>query len=389
MYRSFFLKPALVLVVALCPWSSYEVVADDSDDLARVIDGLNARTAAVQVLGVRATFHQKNRPFRGGPFRSRMQVIDIIQDDRGNVRSDLLESQSGAGVPAEIASTTIKRLVTYDAKGSRAIGPAIPKVGDKEPPPMVGIIDKVQLLFWIDDPAELTCLFNYSPLRTFLKENKVKLAGVDRINGMAVVRIDWEADRPLNALRGTFWLAPELGYAPVVQEVSRRPKASDSWRLKRRIEARDFVQVEGVWLPGKIAEVEHSYWDDGTYELRGEVAAEFEDWRINRPTPDGTFHVDFPPGTQVSDRKLGIFYTTGKIGDPSIKDLVKQARQLGTDASSAEKKPISERFNEASRSDPLSRISWSSWITAICTGVLTTIVVGVTARRWKRTGQCS
>jgi hypothetical protein len=160
---------------------------------------------------------------------------------------------------------------------------------------------------------------------------------------------------------------------------------SSPWRSFVRVDSRDFVKRDTVWLPGKINRVVNSYWDDGTYEHRSDLVAEFEDWTLNPALDDKMFKLVFPPKTLVRDEKTNAAYKSGEIGDPEIAGAVNQARKLDPGVLPEASRSLSTRFDVASSSDPIGRSNWSvSWWLALISAASILILGLVAFRRWAR-----
>jgi hypothetical protein len=101
-----------------------------------------------------------------------------------------------------------------------------------------------------------------------------------------------------------YWLAPDKEY------VVRRVRDVEALQVTRQTDIRYRRDDAVGWLPSDWTLTE--YGRDGRTLVTTTVTAAAV--RLNEPVPDGTFRVNFPPGTLVSDSAIGKSYRVGPDG---------------------------------------------------------------------------
>jgi hypothetical protein len=352
--------------------------------------GVEARDAAIRNLGFRATFHfrsPKNR-VRGAAVVSQIQVLDVILDtsggrfDTNRARVDMLQSLSEEdaknipkGNPVEVASDgtkMVRSLSVVNEHGSQMLETVRDGI-------RLGWVHRENGLFWFITPIELLNLNYFSPARPMTPRSieRVDGLGMESVDDREAVRLTWSVDKPDgDALRGTYWIAPGLGYAVVRETMERRLKDPASpWREIVRKEGAGFDHVGGVWLPGRVSSTRHHYYDTGEYEFGEELVAEFEKWAVNVPITDATFRLDFPDGTWVKDyTRGGEKYVKGKVDDRRVIKDVARAREIAR--ADRPKPDMVRRFDQATRSVPFARDDRRSWLIGAACVLLVLVGMG-------------
>ncbi len=273
-------------------------------------------------------------------------------------------------------------LMSYDGQYFRQLGPSL------DGSIIVGLIRKSKTIPWKADPAELLSLFYWGPGEILDYHQCSPSVGerrrIGRFDCVSLI-LETRARAKGEAFRFVYWLAPELGHAPVEYDRLRKPSTTMGWRIVDHFVSQGFVEVEGVWLPSAIHVTEHGYNDDGGYDLEQDFVATFEKWKINQRLKPETFRISFPAGAWVTDEIRGVTYTKGKIGDPEIARQVSEAGALVIP--SAEVADLVERLTAI----PVSTSDSGFWVGL---GVSVTSVIGlgaavyglIRAKRRSRTG---
>jgi len=168
-------------------------------------------------------------------------------------------------------------VMTSDREGSRVPTRARrkdPKQRDGMEPEggiTVGRIFRERMLYWAVHPAERLHLGGWSANDWLFADGvRPEPPTLAKIDGREAVRVEWSMDSmnpPGSAVAGVLWFGRDLGYAVIHSENSRRPTPDSPWKKIAESKCYDFALVGGVWLPCRITLVEHTYWDDGFYEL--------------------------------------------------------------------------------------------------------------------------
>ena len=172
------------------------------------------------------------------------------------------------------------------------------------------------------------------------------------IEGRDTVKLSWivpQKDGDIGQ-RGTYWIAPSLGYAVVRIEEDSKVGPNLPWKPVKNLSLAGFHEVGGLWFPASGRLVDHNYYvKDGGYEVSKELAAEFTDWKLDIPVSDKMFLYVFPKDTLVDDYVSGNrTYRVGAIDDPRIKSQVAQAKDMIT----TPENDLKTRFAEAVKDDP-------------------------------------
>lgn len=356
---------------------------------------LAAREAAFQNVSARITYTERARPLRDGPFKTRTQAIDATWTNQGHARADMLEERE------YVPNGPLRRdrlIMTANQEEARILSwgrkrdPRAPDGVGAEPLDVTnGRILKIPAIFWAIPPNELLNLGQYwSPTNRIQEMHADSLPPkLERMDGRSTVRIDWsmeDVDPPHSGLSGSFWIAPDLGFAVVRSERSRRPNSSVSWKVIEETVCEDFIQVGELWLPRKASRKENRFWDDGEYETgTRELHAAFEGWRLNQSLDAKLFRLVFPKGTHVNDMVRGLRFKKGEIGDPEIKRLVSSARAVAAEIP-PEPSGLSERLVQARESNPFAGAGLSIWVITIAGIVLAIAAIGLASRsgRWRK-----
>ncbi len=216
---------------------------------------------------------------------------------------------------------------------------------------------------WRLDPTLLLHIFLSSPVHC-LKGVPFRTDGIEVVDGIEAVRLTWEVDETGNrgsAGRGTYWVAPSLGYAVIRRERDRRPKSSMPWKLIELTESKRFQQVGDFWFPKEVHYSFFSYFPDGGYELRKDTVASFEGWKTNQNLPKNTFHLNFPNGTDVADftKSQVQRYVVGQINDAQIAKEVASLRSPALDNAGLADRLARAELEEG---DSRSRSSPRAWL---------------------------
>lgn len=336
------------------------------------------RDAAIENLAFHATIHDRTRKgmLPGAPFIERTQAIDALVQvvdrpaaPRLNARYEIVTTLDPERVPedpttgepfAQIAITCVLtpeecRLIEPATDGRTRLG----RIANR---PVVALAAS---------PLEL---LSHGGVFQIASLDQVVGVGSEVIDAYQCLRIDWQIENtagpPGSALKGSDWIAPDLDYAPVREQVSRRVGASGSWREILDKHAEGFSPHDGIHLPAKVTLRRHNAYDDGSYELTSEIVATFDAWRVNRPLSPGAFTLDFPDGTIVSDEIRGETYTKGAITDASVSRQVVRAQALASDVNATTADPgLDSRFRAALDHSPFAwRRRWT-WMLVFLAGV--------------------
>jgi hypothetical protein len=368
----------LLTIVLIAPltlvWGRPAAADGPVPDLEAIRRGLAARDAAFQNLRFRVTYHAKIRKGpRGGPLLDKVQVADIVLDtsqgpgpENVRARAELLTTLDPDTLDLVPEGTTWGHQVSVVTPGSpeggRTLGTGYNSV-TKEPA-SVGYINEHSGVLWLAYPTEMLSLNYWSPGHHLTSPVKAwAVDGTEVRAGHEALRLRWtsEGRTPADGShRGTYWIAPALGYAVLGSVVEWRRNAQSPFLEVMRIECDDFTEVDGLWLPGSARMVEHTVFnEDGAQELKREILADFENWALNRDLPAETFQLEFPKGTTVTDyTRGGVTYVVGRIDDAMIGRQVKKAQQLVATAPPPPATQV-ERFERAVQEDPFAgRARW-------------------------------
>jgi hypothetical protein len=350
---------------------------DSADFLWLQIAG---RLSAIRNYEVAGTVHQKSRDLvRNGPFKRRTQSFKLTADAEGRSRAELITEGPSIRDPRKRQS--LVQLVSWDGKRFRKVE-RLPDGKSNVPggPGQVCEIDKLNKVPWLVRPEEILYLGDLSipaMWREFLP-SRVEVGGHEKVGGHDAIRFGGET--PPNASgfsnRWVYWLAPQLGYLPILHERFLKSESHPEWKLDLRIEYADFVEAGGIWLPTKLTDTQYTSYDDGSNELAQEVVVTLEDWKLNQQLPANTFHIQFPDKTIVTDRVRGVSYLKGRIrDDPEIKDAVNKAASLTLPT-----EDLQARLDRALRSTPLVGEPWPFWAGAV---TAVTGALGIAALIWR------
>jgi len=356
--------------------------------------GLAFRDAAIRNLAARITYDERSRVSRAGPFRNRIQVIEAVWEGPWRGRADILEE------PAYNLGTKAKArlIMTCDEHGSRRLAEGrrrSPIEKEGAVPGAFGLVGRIMKesgLFWAITPSQLLAIGTSSPSMCF-ETTQVGELRECVIGGRRAIRLDFTADSqnpPGSALKGTIWLAPEFGYAVLRSELERRPTPSSPWKPVSVVECGDYANVDAVWLPRWAKTVEHTYWDNGDYELKRELSATFADWKVNQELKAGTFSLQFPKGTVVVDHtRGGVTYVQGRIDDAGVRRSAGKAKAMvATAAMPAAPSGVAEGLDDAAGSSPFRRTdSWGKLVVPLAgAGSVGLAVLVLLARRYRTRG---
>lgn len=359
--------------------------------------GLSQRAAAVDNFSVHATYRERSRKrmVRGAPFVEHVKVVDatIELDQQAAPPAYRMTAELVASIdpddPPMVDPKTGEKVFRYTVRGvttpeeSRSLHRAADGrmlIGEISPRPLVPLPVH---------PLYLLGLGDSSPLYELEDANRIEsTTRRERLGTYEAVIIDWAYDNsagpPGTAVKGSFWLAPSLGFATIRAEMNRRVGPNGPWRQVLLREASEFAQHAGLWLPGRVVYRRSNAYDDGGYELEAEIDVKFEDWRVNSDLPPGTFVLDFPDGTGVADQVRNVKFIKGRISDASIQRQVEQAIKLARDPSTKLVDPALERrFGEQERDAP--SFAWPrwAWLTLIV-GVLGCVAAIIIRKRTAR-----
>lgn len=392
-------RPVFVVVALVHLAAQSRAEGPPAPDIAEVRRGLAARDAAFQNLSFVGTYHDRYRMLRHGPFAEKDRVIKVLLDTSPGVtpgaRAPQLRAKVDVTETADLdvipllpqGQTQVHWAAMFDpgsSTPSRKLEAGIQKSpgGTKREIPL-GHISKYSLIYWMCPPEDLLGLCGGSPT-DILSGPLVTptVEGVEVIDGHPTVKIAWAFDTsrvpPSQVFRGHFWLAPKLGYAMVRREDSRRPKPDDPWKPVQRIDCKDFLRSNGLWVPRRVAFLRHTYHDDGGYELERELDATFDAWVVNQPLRDDMFRLDFPDGTTVLDQIRGITYIQGRISNASLDRQAAAAKKLAAGKDPARRKiqlhPDERQPQIPSAAESHSIVEFPSFVTLGLAGAL---VLGV------------
>lgn len=336
-------------------------------------------------ISARITFNERKRASRAGPFRTKVQVIDATWAGPTQGRIDMLEEPAYS-----LGWRTRERIImTCNPEGCRVLSrgrgrdPKEPDGLEKDGSVMMGRVSRQTGLWWAISPTELLQTGLFSPTEVLFSEvARVEAPSREQVDGHGTLRVQWSADSanpPGSAFAGVYWFAPDLGYAPVRIERTRRPTPGSPWKKIAEFHCEGFKLVSGIWLPQKVALVAHSYWDDGSYELERELDAVFENWAVADKIDEKVFRLEFPKGTWVTDRvRGGSTYVKGRIDDPEVKRQVVLAKALASQKAQVPPLPagMTERLEETTAS---SRFAGKDDSFGVVMMVAAVAVVGATA----------
>jgi hypothetical protein len=311
--------------------------ADDREGRSPGLQELGRELTAREALfgdrpfSARITYNERKRAmFKGGSFQTRVQVVDATWAGQDRARIDMIEEPAYS-----LGFRGRERIImTSDAAGARSLtwarnrDPKEPDGLERKGSTLVGRTYKEKGLWWAMPPAELLYSGAYSPTDVlFYTGTRVQPPGIERIDGHETVRVEWSMDSmnpPGSAMSGVLWFARDLGYAMIRSQRSRQPTPNTPWKQIAESKYEKFTCVGGIWLPGGVTFCEHSYWDDGFYELKRELEVTFENWKVDEKLDEKFFRLEFPKGAWVMDHaRGGSIYVKGRIDDPEIKRTVR------------------------------------------------------------------
>ena len=163
---------------------------------------------------------------------------------------------------------------------------------------------------------------------------RLDVAGVDVVEGREVLRVAWVGNRDDGrgggGLRGLLWIAPSLRFAVVRSEATQDPSQVEMTHGRRtwRKTAGDFTEVDGLWLPRKVEihTTEANFagaFAGASPPAEHELAATFEDYRVNPELPPDTFHPKLK--IEALDEKTGDFTTLPPKPSPGLVDRLAKA----------------------------------------------------------------
>jgi hypothetical protein len=127
---------------------------------------------------------------------------------------------------------------------------------------------------------------------------------------------------------------PQHGFMPSVVETWMPVEGKPTLGLRRKVNR--WKSIGGIWVPVHMTTTQYDY-DPKYKETFGEVLAETDlevdearsSW--NKPIPEDAFKTPLPAGTEVTDMRRGIRYTTGKpdTGE-NLDDLAANAKDMVT-----------------------------------------------------------
>lgn len=381
---------ARTLLLFLITLAHRGVAQEAEEILGTARTALGARDALVDRLEFTATYQERYRKnlMRSAPFVDRVQVlattVEMLKKDgvpRSRYRLDILTTRDPdyATNVGPVRDEQIPRL-RIEAVISREKCSSLTDAQDGTP--LFGRITSTPHVVISAQPLYLLCLNEATPFAELESPSQLSAQVAGQVSGYGTVRIDWlieGAPGPTGtAMKGSYWLAPSLGHAPVRTEMSRRVGSSGPWRTILSREAEEFTDHGGVWLPGKVVLKRSGAWDDGGYELQSELVATFEGWRVNHDVPPGRFEILFPDGTVILDEtRGGERYVKGQISDASIAAHVEQARALSAEARPAMREKIDGRFQMALGERPFAWHRRTTWIVALIAGVLGCVILAI------------
>lgn len=388
-----------LIVLLLAPRPS--AAEDQPPSLEELRKGLAARDASFQNARFRATYHDKVRRnlVRAAPFEERVRVVDALVDlsegavVNGRARVEIMETPDPDVAPR----------LKPDEKWVRFIS-NVTKDGGKQlegtlEGNALGIIQKQAGIEWWVNPAEALGLLYWSPHSMMFNNHlPVKIEGMEAIPGRGeALKVSWETpsqNPPGSAVNGTYWIAPAMGYSPLRMVFGRRLTPTAPWKEILRIENEGWLQVDGLWVPTKVGYTHHQYYNDGDYELVRELAATFEDWRLNRPVKDADYEIEFPDGTIVRDLLHDKTYVKGRVNDAAVARQASVARAMAAASPGSPRAAelpaaspgLAERFEAAGREQPFRSRTWGPWPYLAAAGVAALAAVGIVASRRRGSG---
>ena len=335
-------------------------------DIEEAKAGLLHRAAALKNASFDVDMAAGQRSYQGGRVKDTSNRTSILLDSDGNLKINTLRIVNDKKtVETTVITDQESRFLSKqaDSKTGATIGEVL------------AIRRRDKFVELPVHPFSLLFLGRYSPLNWTRKVGMTD-GGADVIDGTESIRLDWHADDPAPAKssrRGSYWVAPALGYAILRYSEERRPSPDMKWRPTLEIESREHELASNLLVPGKIHYREYSYFNSGRHELMIEVDAIFSNWKVNHPIPAGAFKLPFPKGAYVRDLIVGgPPYLQKEITDASLERQVKEARSL---IRRPDDMPVAPRF-ESSR--------WPATL-GLTLGVALTLLGILIGVRWIRT----
>jgi hypothetical protein len=336
---------------------------------------------------------------RGAAFVTRTQVADVLIDtspgaslEPSRVSLDLLVRTDERGADAEPgAEREPARLRTVSTpEGARQLAPS--RDGDV----LFGLIyrEPGKGLLYAVDPMLLLALGRHSISHYLNMTSACRVEGKERVSDHDAVRVAWLVEHVPNqptdsGRRGTFWLVPELGYAPIRIVFERRPTPEAPWKETDRIESDDYVESDGLWVPGRVRASLYKYYDaDLHHELTQECSVVFSEWKLNQQLNDDAFQLEFPDGTQVLDSVRNARYIQGQVNDREIGEAADEARELAASTTAPTPEMLAE-FRRAVEANRYSRPDghWWAWLGVALCAIVGAVLLTIALLRWaRRTG---
>jgi len=192
-----------------------------------------------------------------------------------------------------------------------------------------GVVQDTPLLTEVySSPNQMVLCVGEEPLSKFVTDNNPQI--LQKTGNIYVIRCEkqkkseYEGKQVVNINIWQFWLDAEQGFLPIRVEVGEgleyggEKKYEDMPRELYTVELKD--HENGLFYPDTI-NVKYFKWIplpdlDGVKAERhykGIIKIiEVTDCKINSEAPESLYDIEFPQGTLVSDRILGIIYTKGQ-----------------------------------------------------------------------------
>jgi hypothetical protein len=291
--------------------------------VAGVLEETARRSAALAGFSARMDYQVATRPARGEALVESRERLDVTFDDRR------FKAVWEPELPERgVSEKDYKKILTFY---SNDISTSLYYKDDQAAPLVV--IRPMQYSSWSLDPRYLLSLGSFCPARYLTSDlsNPVELKLEDErmIDGYACVGVSWDSATAKTvspiAIRGTYWICPELGYAVVRFETESRPTADAPWKTSSLIRSKEFVKVENSWIPRTVNYDDYSYYKEDLHHTpHSSITASFEEFKVVPKFASTDFTPTIPDGSMVRDDVRNTTYRKGGIRAKSnINDTLK------------------------------------------------------------------
>ena len=298
----------LPICLAISSPSSFAAPAPAALSLEDVLHGIEVRGDLLHAREMTVRTEQfahsreesaDGRSFGGLPLFRTTELDMRIEGQKMHIDRRTISPQDG--------STTVKELFAWDGRRSTGYSHEPQNPNDV----LRGLVESRQrgafeVGYWMT-PLEMEVFDLREPLWAVAKKTGWRLAGTETVQDTQTYRIEsvdlWNGKAAL-----TVWVDASRDFAPLKLELvihvdGDRPitETMDEVRLERR---------DGVWvIVDAVTTITNPYIE---YNPRYVRRTQILDYRVGMAFPEGSFTVEFPPGTWVYDAILNTGYIAGK-----------------------------------------------------------------------------